>query len=49
MLQFRFEGFNVFNHAQFGTPVGNFSSGLFGYVTTAKDPRIAQIALKLVF
>jgi hypothetical protein len=49
VLQFRFEGFNVFNHAQFGTPVGNFSSGLFGYVTTAKDPRIAQIALKLVF
>jgi hypothetical protein len=49
VLQFRFEFFNIFNHAQFGTPVGNISNGLFGYVTTANDPRIGQVALKLLF
>ena len=29
-IQLRLEGFNVFNHANFATPVGNFSSQLFG-------------------
>ena len=47
-VEFRAEFFNVFNHAQFGNPGGNFSSaGTFGRVTTARDPRIGQIALKL--
>ena len=51
-LQFRAEAFNVFNHAQFKNPSGNFNnSGLggFGYVTSARDPRIMQMALKLLF
>ena len=49
VLQFRFESFNLVNHAQFGTPVGNIDSGLFGYVTTAGNPRICQVALKFLF
>ena len=48
-LQFRAEFFNAFNHAQFENPSGNFSSGTFGTVTSARDPRIGQVALKLVF
>jgi hypothetical protein len=49
VLQFRFEFFNAFNHAQFETPVGSINNGLFGYVTTARDPRIGQFALKFLF
>ncbi len=51
-LQFRAEAFNVFNHAQFNNPSGNFNNtgiGGFGYVTSALDPRIMQVALKLIF
>jgi hypothetical protein len=46
-LQFRAEFFNLFNHAQFNNPNGNFSSSLFGYVTSARAPRIGQMSLKL--
>ncbi len=49
VVQFRFEAFNLANHAQFTNPVGNISSGLFGYVTNAYNPRICQVALKLMF
>ena len=51
-LQFRAEAFNIFNHAQFNNPSGNFDNsgaGGFGYVTSARDPRIMQLALKLLF
>ncbi len=48
-LQLRFEFFNIFNHAQFINPSGNINSGTFGIVTQARDPRIGQVALKLVF
>ena len=49
-LQFRAEAFNVFNHAQFNNPAGNAkSASTFGTVTTARDPRIMQVALKLEF
>ena len=57
-LQFRAEFFNIFNHAQFGQPNGilfqngpnlhNINSS-FGTVTTAHDPRIGQLSLKLNF
>ena len=62
-LQFRAEAFNIFNHAQFNNPSGNFNNtgtgqpgynglgyiGGFGYITSARDPRIMQVALKLQF
>jgi len=46
---FRAELFNAFNHAQFAGPSGNISSGSFGRVTDARDPRIGQFALKIQF
>jgi hypothetical protein len=51
-VQFRAEAFNVFNHAQFMNPSGNFNNsgaGGFGFVTSARDPRIMQLALKFLF
>ena len=48
-LMFRAEFFNVFNHAQFNNPSGNFSSGTFGVVTSAKDPRIGQMSMKFLW
>jgi hypothetical protein len=51
-LQFRAEAFNVFNHAQFNNPSGNFNNTNqdgFGFVSSARDPRIMQLALKMIF
>jgi hypothetical protein len=50
--QFRFEAFNVFNHAQFFGPAavqGDVDSPLFGSVIKAQPPRLVQIALKINF
>jgi hypothetical protein len=48
-LQLRFEGFNVFNHAQFMNPTGEINSSTFGVVTNARDPRILQVGAKFFF
>lgn len=48
-LEFRAEFFNIFNHAQFTTPVGNFSSSQFGQVTGTQPPRIGQMSLKFLW
>ena len=49
-LEFRAEFFNVFNHAQFENPDGSIDSGSgFGFISSARDPRIGQVALKLSF
>ncbi|MGA7321239.1 MAG: TonB-dependent receptor, partial [Candidatus Sulfotelmatobacter sp.] len=51
-LQFRFEGFNVFNHAQFYGPAfvnGNINSSSFGQVVSAAAPRLMQAAMKFIF
>jgi hypothetical protein len=47
--EFRAEFFNVFNHAQFENPLGNINAATFGQVTSARDPRIGQIAIKAFF
>ena len=49
-LEFRTEFFNVFNRTQFLNPDGNFSDGAsFGTVNGERDPRIVQLALRLIF
>ena len=48
-LQLRGEFFNVLNRANFSDPVTTMSSGGFGSITAAGDPRIGQLALKLLF
>ncbi len=51
-LQFRLEGFNVFNHAQFFGPQavdGNIGSNTFGQVLSADPPRLVQLGAKFFF
>jgi hypothetical protein len=48
-LQLRAEWFNIFNHAQFNNPVGNYSASNFGEVTSARDPRIGQLSIKVLW
>jgi hypothetical protein len=51
-LEFRFETFNTFNHAQFdgsGSVDGNINDATFGKVVKAASPRISQAALKFLF
>ena len=51
-LQFRIEGFNVFNHAQFVGPQsvdGNIDSPIFGQVVSAASPRLVQLGAKFFF
>jgi len=51
-LEFRLEGFNIFNHAQFfgaATVDGNISSTNFGKIVSADAPRLVQLAAKFRF
>ena len=54
-MEFRAEFFNIANHAQFSQVDGNISDGpvsqggTFGKVIRARDPRLIQFALKLIF
>jgi hypothetical protein len=48
-LELRFEGFNMWNHAQFGGPNGNINSGSFGMIFGAGGPRIIQLGAKILF
>ncbi len=48
-LQFRAEFFNVFNHTQLNNPDTSVSDSTFGRITSARAPRITQLALKLIF
>jgi hypothetical protein len=45
-FEIRVEAFNIFNHAQFMNPDGNFTDSTFGVVTQARDPRIGQVSAK---
>jgi hypothetical protein len=48
-IQARAEFFNTFNRANFGNPSSSVSAGAFGSITSAGDPRIGQLALKILF
>lgn len=48
-LQFRAESFNMTNTTRFGQPSGAVGTPNYGVITSAQDPRIIQLALKLYF
>ncbi len=48
-LQFRCETFNIFNHTSFSAVDTTIGSPQFGQVVGAHDPRLIQLALKLLF
>lgn len=48
-LLFRAEVFNTFNNVNLNAPNGTLGNANFGKITTAQDPRIIQLALKLEF
>jgi len=48
-VTFRAEFFNSFNHTQFGNPDGSIASVNFGRITTTREPRIVQLALRYLF
>ena len=48
-IQFRAEFFNIFNHPNFMNPGTTVSGGGFGNILSARDPRIGQLALKVLF
>jgi hypothetical protein len=48
-VELRVEAFNVTNSLRLDNPTTAINSTLFGKITTAKDPRIMQFALKYLF
>ncbi len=47
--EFRAEAFNVTNTPPLGNPNGSFGTPAFGTITTALDPRVFELVLKLQF
>ena len=45
----RFEATNVTNHPHWGNPSATVGSATFGQITTASNPRQAQVAMRLSF
>ena len=45
----RLEGFNALNRTNFNNPVTGLTNPNFGQLTSAGDPRILQMALKVIF
>jgi outer membrane receptor protein involved in Fe transport len=47
--EFRAEFYNAWNHTEFQNPDGNFTNSTFGQILKARDPRVMQFGLKLLF
>jgi hypothetical protein len=47
--QFRWEVFNVFNHANFDLPNNNVNAAAGGTITSASAPRVMQFAIRVQF
>jgi hypothetical protein len=48
-IEFRAEAFNVFNHTNFSGVSASFGSGTYGRLTSARDPRVFEFALRYQF
>ena len=48
-LELRAEVFNLLNTPNLGAPNGVAGAAAFGTITTALDPRVVQLGLKLLF
>jgi outer membrane receptor protein involved in Fe transport len=48
-LEIRVEAFNLLNTPPFGAPASVLGAANFGTITSAGDPRVIQLALKLAF
>jgi hypothetical protein len=48
-LELRVEAFNITNTPPLGAPNGTFGTAAFGTITSAGDPRVIQLAAKLLF
>src|SRR5665213_3357359 len=48
-MQLRAEFFNIFNHPNFANPNNSVSGAGLGQILSAADPRIGQLAIKVVF
>jgi hypothetical protein len=48
-LQFHAEFFNVFNHTNLNNPTTAANSSNFGNIQSSGDPRIGQLAMKVIF
>jgi carboxypeptidase family protein/TonB-dependent receptor-like protein len=47
--QYRLEMFNAFNHTQYSAVGTSLDAATFGRVTTANEPRLIEMAIKLTF
>ena len=48
-LEARFEAFNSINHTNYGNPTTALTSATFGRITSAAEPRILQVSMKVHF
>jgi len=49
VLQFRWEMFNAFNHANLSNPNTTYNSPAFGRIDSVTGPRIMQVGAKIIF